>query len=155
LTPDEVAKQRAAKLKMKGLMLADTNLAGLMDEQAESGNSDLLPFGIKKDGTFTSYSSVATPDQFAALQQHVRDTVQQLSARMIEGEIRIAPYAQGTYMACDTCSYKPVCQFDVLLEGNEPRQMGKWKDQQVWEMLQGQNGAISQEGGDGDGQFTR
>lgn len=151
LSAEEAAKQRAARLKMKGLMLADTDLARLMDEQAESGNSDLLPFGLKKDGTFTSYSSVATADQFQSLQRYVRNTVKRLSSQMIEGEIAIAPYAQGTFTACATCDFKPVCQFDAQLEGNEPRLMGKWKDQQVWSMLQEQQVDSTGERGDGDG----
>lgn len=137
LTADEAAKERAAKLRMKGLMLADTQLARLMDMQTESGNSELLPFGIKKDGSFTAASSVATQEQFRALQAYVRGTVKELTTRMTEGEIRVAPYTQGTFTACQICPYKAVCHYDPLLEGNETRQFGKWKDKDVWTMLEG------------------
>jgi ATP-dependent helicase/nuclease subunit B len=147
LSAEEAARQRAAKLKMKGLMLADTELARLMDIEAETGSSDLLPFGLKKDGTFTAHSSVATADQFRSLQQYVRKTVKDLTMRMTEGEIKVAPYSQGTFTACQICAYKPVCHYDPLLEGNQARQMGKWKDKQVWTMLQGDQG----EGGMEDG----
>ncbi len=136
LTAEEVAKERAAKLKMKGLMLADTDLARLMDQQVESGSSDLLPFGLKKDGTFTAYSSVATAEQFAALQAFVRHSVKQISTRLGEGENAISPYAQGTALACQTCAFSPVCQFDPVMEGNKPRQLPKQKDEQIWTMIQ-------------------
>jgi ATP-dependent helicase/nuclease subunit B len=147
LSPEETAKQRASKLKMKGLMLADREVARLMDAHVEAGHSDLLPFGLKKDGTFTSASSVATPEQFQALQQYVRKTVKELTARMVGGEISVAPYAQGTFTACQICAFKPVCHYDPLLEGNQARQLGKWKDKQVWSMLTTETG----EGGNGDG----
>jgi len=137
LTADEAAKERAAKLKMKGLMLADTELAKLMDGETESGNSELLPFGFKKDGSFTATSSVATAEQFRKLQGYVRNTVKELTTRMTDGEIRVAPYTQGAFTACQICPYKAVCHYDPLLEGNEVRQLGKWKDKDVWTMLAG------------------
>ncbi|WP_134684268.1 helicase-exonuclease AddAB subunit AddB [Brevibacillus migulae] len=137
LTADEAAKERAAKLKMKGLMLADTELARLMDGETESGNSELLPYGLKKDGSFTAASSVATAEQFRSLQGFVRNTVKELTTRMTDGEIRVAPYTQGTFTACQICPYKAVCHYDPLLEGNEVRQLGKWKDKDVWTMLAG------------------
>ncbi|GAA4713657.1 helicase-exonuclease AddAB subunit AddB [Brevibacillus fulvus] len=135
LAADEVAKQRTAKLKMKGLMLADPDVARLMDQQVESGSSELLPFGLKKDGTFSAYSSVATAEQFQLLQQHVRDTVRELSARMIAGDIQIDPYTLGTFTACETCSFKAVCQYDQQLSKTETRVLGKWKDQEIWQKL--------------------
>jgi len=136
LSPDETERERAKKLRMKGLMLADPELARLMDNQVEQGSSDLLPFGLKKDGGFTAHSSVATPEQFQALQTYVRETVQEISLRMTSGDIRIAPYAQGTALACERCVYKPVCQFDPAMEGNEARPINKWKNTEIWNMLQ-------------------
>lgn len=135
LTPEEVERERILKLKMKGLMLADPELARLMDAQTESGSSELVPFGLKKDGTFTAYSSVATKDQFEKLQGYVRQTIQEIGERMLDGEIAIAPYTQGPILACQTCSYKPVCQYDQFFEGNEQRLLSKMKNSQVWEML--------------------
>lgn len=140
LTPDETARERAKKLRMKGLMLADPELARLMDNQVEQGSSELLPFGLKKDGGFTAHSSVATPDQFQVLQSYVRQTVKEISLRMTSGDIQIAPYAQGTALACDRCVYKPVCQYDAAMEGNEPRAISKWKNTEIWSMLQAKQG---------------
>ncbi|WP_139492722.1 PD-(D/E)XK nuclease family protein [Brevibacillus dissolubilis] len=136
ITPDEVEKQRQAKLKMKGLMLADPMLAQLMDEATTSGNSDILPFGFKKDGSFTAYSSVATRDQFGTLQEFVRHTIKNLGQRMTEGEIAITPYTQGPYVACQTCDYKSFCQFDKLMNSENTRNLTKLKDNQVWPLLE-------------------
>ncbi|MGD8190790.1 helicase-exonuclease AddAB subunit AddB [Brevibacillus ginsengisoli] len=153
LSPEEVERQRIQKLKMKGLMLADTELARLMDGETDSGSSDLIPFGLKKDGAFTANSSVATAEQFDSLQKYVRKTVQQISEQMLDGTIDIAPYSQGTNLACNLCDYKPVCQYDQFFEGNTERLLAKMKNNQIWDLLQGADGAgsktlASQEGGE-------
>ncbi len=151
LTDEEADKERSAKLKMKGLLLADPELAKLMDEQAESGRSDLLPFAFKKDGSFTANSSVATKEQFKQLQRFVRSQVTELSTRLINGEIAIQPYAQGTAMACQTCAYKAVCQFDPSFAGNQPKMLSRWKDHQVWDRLEQQAAEVHDaKGGAGD-----
>jgi len=135
LSAEQVEAERQNKLKMKGLMLADSQLARLMDSQTESGNSDLLPFGIKKDGSFTQYSSVASKEQFDLLQKFVRKCIVKLGKRLTDGDISIAPYMQGPRLACQTCAYKSVCQFDSLLEGNQPRLLSKKTDKEVWELI--------------------
>lgn len=135
LTSDEAQKERAKRLRMKGLMLADPELARMMDAQVEQGASELVPFEIKKDGTLSSRSSVATREQFQALTAYVRDTVKEISTRMTNGEIQIDPYTNGTMTACDYCSYKPVCQFDGETGGNSHRQLTKWNNKQIWGML--------------------
>jgi len=138
LSSDEAARERAKRLRMKGLMLADPELARMMDAHVEQGASELLPFEIKKDGTLSSRSSVATAEQFQALTAYVRDTVKEISTRMTNGAIQISPYSNGTMTACDYCAYKPVCQFDGETGGNQHRQLAKWNNKQVWRMLEQQ-----------------
>ncbi|MFJ9498816.1 helicase-exonuclease AddAB subunit AddB [Brevibacillus centrosporus] len=138
LSSDEAARERAKRLRMKGLMLADPELARMMDAHVEQGPSELLPFEIKKDGTLSSRSSVATAEQFQSLTTYVRDTVKEISTRMTNGAIHIDPYSNGTMTACDYCAYKPVCQFDGETGGNSHRQLTKWNNKQVWSMLEQQ-----------------
>ncbi|WP_232696678.1 helicase-exonuclease AddAB subunit AddB [Brevibacillus daliensis] len=145
LTPDQVAKERQSKLKMKGLMLADPELARLMDNETETGTSDLLPFGIKKDGEFTSYSSVASRKEFDILRQYVRGSIKKLGRRLVDGDISIEPYLQGQMNACQICSYRSVCQFDQLLDGNQPRLITRKKDQEVWGLIRQEMGEESHE----------
>ncbi|MBO8165062.1 MAG: helicase-exonuclease AddAB subunit AddB [Brevibacillus sp.] len=136
LTAEEVAQERSRKLRMKGLMLEDVEVARLMDSQVSVGSSDILPFGLKKDGGFTARSSTATPEQFSLLTSYVRKTVKQISKRMTDGEISIAPYVQGPYLACQGCAYKPVCQFDPL-HGNSPRPLAAHvQDDDLWALMQ-------------------
>lgn len=151
LTAEEAEKERAKRLRMKGLMLADPELARMMDAQIEQGASELLPFEIKKDGTLSSRSSVATADQFGALTEYVRQTVKEISTRMTEGDIQIEPYTKGTMTACDYCAYKPVCQFDAQTGGNQHRLLSKWSNKEIWEMLAQQNSGME---ADRDGEAT-
>jgi len=135
LTADELAQERSKRLRMKGWMLADPQVARMMDAQTEVGSSDILPFGLKRDGGFTARSSIATAEQFALLTSYVRETIKQVSRRMTGGENGIAPYLQGTQLACERCSYKPVCQFDPLLAGNHPRPVVEAKDEELWQWM--------------------
>lgn len=135
LSADEAAKERAKRLRMKGLMLADTELARMMDAEVEQGASELVPFEIKKDGTLSSRSSVATVDQFESLTEYVRETVKDISTRMTNGDIQIEPYTKGTMTACDYCAYKPVCHFDGQTGGNQHRLLPKWNNKEIWEKL--------------------
>ncbi|USG64916.1 helicase-exonuclease AddAB subunit AddB [Brevibacillus ruminantium] len=149
LSSEEAAKERAKKLRMKGLMLADPELARMMDAQVEQGASELLPFELKKDGSLSSRSSVATADQFQALQGFVRDTVKELSTRMTDGDIQISPYVSGTLTACERCAYQAVCQFDPEGDANSLRQLPKWNSKEVWGKIE--NGSCQTGGGMSDG----
>lgn len=152
LSEDEAAKERAKRLRMKGLMLADTELARMMDAEVEQGASELVPFEIKKDGTLSSRSSVATVDQFESLTEYVRQTVKDISTCMTNGDIQIEPYTKGTMTACDYCAYKPVCHFDGQTGGNQHRLLPKWNNKEVWEMLARQ---MTGEEADRDGQAAQ
>lgn len=148
LTSEEAAKERAKRLRMKGLMLAEPELAKMMDAQVEQGASELVPFELKKDGTLSSRSSVATVEQFQALQQFVRRTVEELSTRMTDGDIEISPYVSGTLIACEHCSYKPVCHYDPEGDANQQRQLPKWSNKEIWDRLQhGAGEGMHEEGG--------
>ena len=99
LSADEAARERARRLRMKGLMLADAELARMMDAGVEQGASELLPFEFKKDGTFSSRSAIASEEQFQALTRHVRQIVREIGTRMTDGETQIEPYIKGTMTA--------------------------------------------------------
>ncbi|MEW9701591.1 helicase-exonuclease AddAB subunit AddB [Paenibacillus sp. SI8] len=138
LDPAEVEKELRKRYKMKGLITADAEVAGLMDEQLihAAGHSQLIPVALKKDGSFYSSSSVATDAQWDTLRKYVRKQVKMIGTGITDGHVDIAPYRLGKKTACLHCSYKSVCQFDPLFEGNEInvwRQRGK---EQLWSELE-------------------
>ncbi|MBD2844462.1 helicase-exonuclease AddAB subunit AddB [Paenibacillus sp. IB182496] len=142
----EAHRQRLKRFKPKGLLLADEQAVRLMDGSLESGHSDLLPVAIKKDGSFYSASSVARKEEWDVLRRSVRSTIRRIGRRITGGEIAIEPYRMGGKTPCTHCAYKPVCQFDPMIEGNGYVKLGKSTKDEVWRGLTRQ----AEEGGAAD-----
>lgn len=52
----------------------------------------------------------------------------------------ISPYRQGEFRYCRYCSYKPVCQFDLLLPDNCFRVITPENDALIWLRIKQQLG---------------
>lgn len=102
--------------KMKGLLLDNRDVIVEMDETlAEAGGrSNIIPAYLKKDGsTSASWSSVIHENDMAALQKFVRHKHKEAGKGILKGDTSISPYRMKQKVACEYCSYKSVCQFDV------------------------------------------
>lgn len=138
LDPTEVEKELRKRYKMKGLITADADVAGMMDDELvkSAGHSQLIPVALKKDGSFYSTSSVATDEQWNTLRKYVRKQVKQIGTGITDGHVDIAPYRLGKKTACLHCSYKSICQFDPLFEGNEVQVLKQRGKDQLWSDLE-------------------
>lgn len=136
LSRDQAEEQMLKRFKMKGLLLADREVVSLMDGPLDKGYSQMIPVAVKADGGFYSNASVATLDQWDTLRQAVRSTIQQIGTDITNGEVAIEPYKIAQKTACDHCAYKPVCQFDELVDGNHFKKLMKPKKDEVWELLE-------------------
>ncbi|MFZ7945272.1 helicase-exonuclease AddAB subunit AddB [Neobacillus sp. 19] len=123
LTIDEIEKEMMKKFKMNGLMLSDQRVIQLMDQTLESGDSQIVAAGIKKDGNLSKKSKVASLEEFDRLRYHVRELYQKTGNAIIEGQIDIAPYKLKDKTPCTFCSFKSVCQFDESIESNRYRML--------------------------------
>src|SRR4029453_7595137 len=74
ISPAEVNGQLLKRFKMRGLVTADSETVRLMDDELETGYSELLPVALKRDGSFYSSSSVVTNEQWDVLRHSVRST---------------------------------------------------------------------------------
>lgn len=137
MSVEQAYEQMMKKYKMRGLVLADREVVSLMDEPLEKGYSDVLPVAVKADGSFYSNASVATTEQWDMLRGTARHVIQDIGTRITDGDVRIDPYRLGTKKACDFCSYKPVCQFDELTEGNEYHVLPRMTKEEVWMKMEG------------------
>lgn len=135
LTMDQAAEELLKRFKMKGLLMADRDVISKMDSSLDKGHSSILPVAVKSDGSFYSSASVATPDQWDSLLSSVRSNIVQIGTRITDGDVHIEPYRIQQETACILCSFKPVCQFDEAVEGNQYHTLGKPDKAQVWEML--------------------
>jgi len=137
---EEARKQRLKKFKPKGLLVADERVVRLMDSELESGHSEVLPLAIKKDGSFYSTSSVLAEEGWESLRVSVRQAIGRIGRAIGCGAVSISPYRMGGKSPCTFCSYKPVCQFDPLYEGNEYAKLPKLGRDEVWSVLRPQQG---------------
>ncbi|TBL70386.1 helicase-exonuclease AddAB subunit AddB [Paenibacillus thalictri] len=135
---DEIEKELAKRYKMKGLVLADEEAVLLMDGElaGKSGHSQLIPVAMKTDGSFYKASSVATQQQWTTLRKYVRRTIRRIGSEITSGRVDIAPYRMRKKTACQFCSYRPVCQFDPLLEGNGFASFAPLGKDFAWQLLE-------------------
>ncbi|MEW6698565.1 MAG: helicase-exonuclease AddAB subunit AddB [Bacillota bacterium] len=134
LAIEEAEKGLLKQLKMKGLLLADPLVIAQMDNQL-SGQSELLPVGLKKNGEFYSNSRVISEEQFTLLRSYLETKLKSTGQRILQGEIAISPYRRGNDKACRYCVFKPVCRFDPLLEDNLIRLLFDREESELWTMI--------------------
>ena len=121
LTNDEIETEILKKFKMNGLMVSDPDIIRLMDQSLDSGDSQVIAAGIKKDGQLSKKSKVATLEEFADLRKYVRGIYQKTGNAIIDGETNISPYKLKNKTPCTFCPFKSVCQFDESIEPNHYR----------------------------------
>lgn len=132
---EEIEKEILKKFKMKGLVLGDADVVRLMDNKLSTGSSDIISAGLKKDGSFSARSSIASEQEFTTLQQYVHHTFENIGKDITEGVIDIAPYKMGNKAACTFCNFRSVCQFDESLEDNQFRTLKDMKDSEAMEKM--------------------
>ena len=127
ISDEEIENAIKRKFKMQGLILADVNVIKMMDNKIEeTGNSEIIPAGIKKDGEINSYTTKGlTSEQFNNLQKYMDTIIKQISKEILSGNIDIKPYyntkTQKGKTPCEYCKYKSICRFDVNNIGNTYR----------------------------------
>jgi ATP-dependent helicase/nuclease subunit B len=136
ISPVEASSKLLKRFKMKGLVSADATTVKLMDDELETGYSELLPVALKRDGSFYSSSSVVTNEQWDVLRHSVRTTISRIGSAIQAGEVSIEPYRMGTKTPCQYCDYKAVCQFDAQFEGNDYRKLSKPSKEEIWQQLE-------------------
>ena len=134
LTQAEIEKKILKKMKMEGMILADTDVVRLMDKDI-AGVSSLLRVHLKKDGHFALRSTVVTEEQFALIQAYLYRQLTDAGSAILNGTAAIAPYRQGQFRSCNYCLFRQGCHFDQLIEGNAFRQLPALAKDIVWNKL--------------------
>ncbi|GAB4073934.1 helicase-exonuclease AddAB subunit AddB [Barrientosiimonas marina] len=130
--PDDLLEKELLKqYKMKGLMLSDEAIVKSMDTSLNSGRSEVIPAGVKKNGEFFSNSSVASLETFHSLQDHVHHLMRQAGLDITSGGVHLNPFQYKQQTACTYCPFRSVCQFDPTLEDNNYRKLTDMKDEDI------------------------
>ncbi|MGP4106622.1 helicase-exonuclease AddAB subunit AddB [Virgibacillus sp. L01] len=135
MADDEIEKEIFKKYKMQGLLLSDEQIVKMMDTSLESGTSQVIPAGMKKNGGFYSSSKVADNETFSSLQQHIHHLMMQAGIDMTSGGVHLNPFQHKQNTACTYCPFLSVCQFDPILEENNYRKLTDLKDDEILDRL--------------------
>ncbi|MCL6636046.1 MAG: PD-(D/E)XK nuclease family protein, partial [Peptococcaceae bacterium] len=136
LPVEAVEKEILKSLRMKGLVLADPSIIAKIDPGL-TGQSDLVPVYLKKDGSLGENSGTLTLEQFDLLRTYLRSQILAAGDEITGGTVDISPYRRGSFRYCRYCEYRPVCLFDVQVEGNRYRILTPEKNAAVLEKLAG------------------
>lgn len=120
LTDEEIKLEIRKAYKMKGLIVADIDIARAMDTKLEKGFSDTIPVYIDKDESVNNYrSSTISKEKFESLQKYAKKIIKEISSEILDGNIDIKPYYLNKKTGCDYCEYKSICGFNINNKGNE------------------------------------
>lgn len=123
-------------------LLSQFDLSGLVLDEKEVvehldfGEEKAIPVSYKKDGNFTSSSSVASREQFGVLGDFVKKQMTAYGNEIMKGNIAIRPFKEDKRTACDYCEYKGVCGFDPSFEENRYKKLKKQSTKDVWDKLE-------------------
>ncbi len=127
-------EQLLKKLRPDGILNSDEQVLRMLDHQL-SGDSLVIPAGLKKDGSLKLASRTVTTEQFHLLSRFVEHKMKTMGQQMMEGEVAPYPAVQGEMSACTYCQYAEVCGFDRKLPGMREHALEKLSGQEVWERL--------------------
>lgn len=131
MNDDQISEEIFKKYKMQGLLLSDEEIVKMMDKSLESGSSQIVPAGIKKNGGFYGYSKIADQETFSSLQHHIHQLMRNAGLDMTSGGVDLNPYQHKEQIACTFCPFHSVCQFDPELRENNYRKLKEIKEQDI------------------------
>ncbi len=116
LTPEQIDEQIGKKLRMNGVVNSEPYVVGLLDGQM-GDRSDVIPVERKKDGSYSSRSSVLSRQELETVSGYVSRKIAEIGREILAGRISLNPYEKGSEEACTYCPYKKVCGFEPALPG--------------------------------------
>ena len=112
MSREEAEKALLDTLRMKGWLLGDAKVIRNIDE-----SNQYLCVKLKGDGEIDGHnkSSVKAEKEFEALASHTMEKLREAGAKVLSGDVEIAPYIIKGKNACTYCPYGDVCGFDLKL----------------------------------------
>ena len=137
LTRDEAKKENAflSKLKPMGIVNTDFNIIKHLDKSIET-SSDVIPVMLKKDGSISKTSSVASTKRIELLRKYVKQKVKNTAENILSGNIGITPAIRKGKSSCEYCPYSAICGFDEGIEGFAYNNLVKINDDDIWKMME-------------------
>lgn len=122
---EEIRHAILEQLKLNGLVNDDPEVYGAMDTEI-SGNSSVIPVGLKSDGSLKAASKTASTYEFGVMADYAKEMIVRAGKQIFAGEASVRPYRLAENMGCDYCPYHTICGFDVRIPGYEYRYLEKF-----------------------------
>ncbi|EGQ3694789.1 helicase-exonuclease AddAB subunit AddB [Staphylococcus pseudintermedius] len=123
----EAAKLDEAFLKsyqLQGLLNNDVDVLEAYDERLTAGfKSDIVPLGMKKDGSLNATSKVADEATIYKLIQHNKQNFVDIASRIMDGHNEVAPMQYRNHLPCQYCQYQAVCHVDSMIDSPKYRRV--------------------------------
>ncbi len=103
---EKLRAERLKAMKMNGLLLDD---ADVLDAMEAGINGVFIPAKLKKDGSYSTASSLATLAQFGRLKARAEKLLRSMAETLRQGDVAAIPTLQGDRSPCDYCDFAAVC----------------------------------------------
>ncbi len=131
----EVLNQRLIEeLKTRGIINAEYDVPAKLDASM-TGKSDVIPVEYKKDGSFTSGSSVMGCDDLQTISHYVNRKIKEIGSSIVEGQIEVNPFERGQADSCMYCSYAGICGYDSKIGGYQKRKLDDADKEEIMERI--------------------
>ncbi|MCR5527465.1 MAG: PD-(D/E)XK nuclease family protein [Lachnospiraceae bacterium] len=120
VTKEDADQKIRENLKLRGIVNSDIDIIRLYDREF-SGKSEVIPVGIKKDGSYTAASGVLGEDGFRVLSDFVKHKTDVFRKNIMDGDVSKLPVKYDKKLTCEYCAYRDVCFFDERLNGYKAR----------------------------------
>lgn len=135
LNPEQLQQKLEEQMCMKGLVNGDLSVVEKLDRYLEN-KSTVIPVAKKKDGNFTSASSVMEQEKLKLLSDFVTHKMKTIGREILDGNIKVDPIAtEAQKDSCTYCAFKKVCGFDPNISGYQKRKMVKDSDEEILERM--------------------
>lgn len=137
MSEEDIEASGLKQFKLSGLALENREVIDALDK---SGTGNTIPVSINKDGSIKKGSSVATKEQFEALEHHILETIKGLGKEILKGKVSVKPYQLNGKSPCEYCIYHTVCQFNEEMTDNCYEKLDKLSRDEVWNALSEKEG---------------
>ncbi len=135
LSDEEINQQIQGKLRMHGVVNAQPDIVERLDRYMQD-RSDVIPVEKKKDGSFSSRSSVMSGEELRIVSDFVNYKVKEIGRDILDGKIALNPYEKGQNDACTYCAYRKVCGFDNGIPGYAKRTLEDLDKTEIFKRMQ-------------------
>ncbi|MHC5374745.1 PD-(D/E)XK nuclease family protein [Enterococcus sp. LJL120] len=139
----DIAKETMTAFKYDGLFVNDPEVLEQMAPDLEkSETSNVFPVSKNAKDLYSpgrSQNKFYTEDELNLLRKHNEDNMKTAGNRILSGEIALNPaYINKNPLACNFCPFRSVCNFDVLMKGNDYHRLEKLSKEEVLKRIGGE-----------------